>query len=165
MTNHKELTHITHDSIPLFIDDESTVLILGSLPSVKSREDGFYYAHPRNRFFLVLSKIFGEDKPKTIDERKAFLTRHHIALYDVTKECDIYGSSDASIKNAKRSIRNASAKNKRTLIQAEAIIPISPFPPTTAPPPGTRFPISLAGSTRESFRTRQSPSRKYRGRS
>ena len=100
MKNHKALTHITHESIPLFIDDESTVLILGSLPSVKSREDGFYYAHPRNRFFKVLSKIFGEDEPKTIDERKAFLTRHHIALYDVIYECDIYGSSDASIKNS-----------------------------------------------------------------
>ena len=101
MKNHKALTHITHESIPLFIDDESTVLILGSLPSVKSREDGFYYAHPRNRFFLVLSKIFGEEEPKTIDERKAFLTRHYIALYDVIEECDIYGSSDSSIKNAK----------------------------------------------------------------
>lgn len=99
--NHKVLTHITHESIPIFIDDESTVLILGSLPSIKSREKGFYYAHPRNRFFLVLSRIFDEAEPKTIEERKAFLTKHHISLYDVIKECDIYGSSDASIKNPK----------------------------------------------------------------
>ena len=101
MMNHKSSTHVTHKIIPIFIDDESTVLILGSLPSVKSRENGFYYAHPRNKFFSVLSKIFNEDEPKTIDERKAFLTEHHIALYDVIYECDIYSSSDASIKNAK----------------------------------------------------------------
>ena len=95
-----KLTHITHESIPLFIDNESTVLILGSLPSVKSRKDGFYYAHPRNRFFKVLANVFNELEPLTIYERKAFLRRHKIALYDVVYECDIYGSSDSSIKNA-----------------------------------------------------------------
>ena len=87
--------HITHKDIPLFIDEESTVLILGSLPSVKSREYGFYYAHPQNRFYKVLGSIFGED----IIDRKQFLREHHIALYDVIYECDIIGSSDASIRN------------------------------------------------------------------
>ena len=91
--------HITHESIPIFIDDNSSILILGSLPSVKSREDGFYYAHKRNRFFKVLSSLFNEDEPITIEDRKAFLYKHHIALYDVIYECDIRGSSDASIRN------------------------------------------------------------------
>ena len=95
------LSHITHESIPIFIDNESKVLILGSLPSVKSREDGFYYAHKRNRFFLVLSRLFNEEEPLTVKERKSFLKKHHIALYDVIYECDIHGSSDASITNVK----------------------------------------------------------------
>ena len=95
------MTHVTHECIPIFIDDESEILILGSLPSVKSREDGFYYAHKRNRFFLVLSSLFDEDEPTSVEERKVFLRKHHIALYDVIYECDIEGSSDASIKNVK----------------------------------------------------------------
>ena len=94
-----KLNHITHASIPIFINENSSVLILGSLPSVKSREYGFYYGHKMNRFFPVLSRIFNEKKPVTIDERKEFLNRHNIALYDVIYECDIYGSSDSSIKN------------------------------------------------------------------
>ena len=95
------MTHVTHECIPIFINDNSKVLILGSLPSVKSREDGFYYAHKRNRFFLVLSKLFKEDEPLSIEQRKGFLKRHNIALYDVIYECDIHSSSDASIKNVK----------------------------------------------------------------
>ena len=95
----KAATHVTHESIPLFIDDESTILILGSLPSVKSREDGFYYAHKQNRFFKVLSLIFKEEEPFSIETRKDFLKKNHIALYDVIYECDIIGSSDSSIKN------------------------------------------------------------------
>ena len=94
-----QLNHITHASIPIFINNNSSTLILGSLPSVKSRECGFYYGHKMNRFFPVLSKIFNEKEPITIDERKEFLVRHNIALYDVIYECDIYGSSDSSIKN------------------------------------------------------------------
>ena len=93
--------HVTHECIPIFIDSNSEILILGSLPSVKSREDGFYYAHKRNRFFLVLSHLFNEDEPLTIEQRKAFLKKHNIALYDVIYECDISGSSDSSIKNVK----------------------------------------------------------------
>ena len=93
------LIHITHESIPLLIDEESTVLILGSLPSVRSREEGFYYAHKQNRFFKVLSSIFKEEEPIAIESRKDFLKKNHIALYDVIYECDIIGSSDSSIKN------------------------------------------------------------------
>ena len=94
-----EYTHVSHESIPPYINDDSEVLILGSLPSVKSREYGFFYAHPQNRFFKVLAKIFNEEEPKGIEERKAFLKRHKIALYDVIYGCDICGSSDSSIKN------------------------------------------------------------------
>lgn len=89
---------LTHD-IPLFIDNKSTILILGSFPSVKSREYGFYYSHPMNRFFPVLGRLFNEECPSSIEDRKAFLKRHHIALYDVVEECDINNSEDASIKN------------------------------------------------------------------
>ena len=96
-----DLVHITHESIPIFIDDESKILILGSLPSIKSREEGFFYAHKRNRFFLTLSGVFKENEPLSIEERKLFLKRHKIALYDVVYECDIHASSDASITNVK----------------------------------------------------------------
>ena len=94
-----EFQHVTHESIPPFINENSKVLILGSLPSIKSREDGFFYAHPQNRFFKTLAGIFNEEEPKTIIDRKEFLNRHSIALYDVIYECDICGSSDSSIKN------------------------------------------------------------------
>ena len=96
-----EISHVTHESIPPFINEKSEILILGSLPSIASREQGFFYAHPQNRFFKVLAKVFDEKEPKGIDERKAFLRTHHIALYDVIYECDICGSSDATIKNVK----------------------------------------------------------------
>ena len=92
------MEHHIHE-LKLFIDNDSLVLILGSFPSVKSREYGFYYSHPQNRFFKVLSNIFDEDTPLSIEGRKTFLRRHHIALYDVIEECDIIGSSDSSIKN------------------------------------------------------------------
>ena len=97
----KNLTHVSHDCIPIFIKEDSHILILGSLPSVKSREEGFYYAHKQNRFFKVLAHIHQEDEPISIEERKNFLIAHHIALYDVIYECDICGSSDSSITNAK----------------------------------------------------------------
>ena len=91
--------HITHESIPPFINNDSKIIILGSLPSFKSREDGFFYAHPQNRFFKALAGVFNEETPNDIPARKEFLKRHKIALYDVIYECDICGSSDASIKN------------------------------------------------------------------
>lgn len=94
-----EISHVTHESIPPFINEKSEILILGSLPSIASREQGFFYAHPQNRFFKVLAKVFDEEEPKGIEKRKAFLLRNNIALYDVIYECDICGSSDATIKN------------------------------------------------------------------
>jgi TDG/mug DNA glycosylase family protein len=94
-----EYQHVTHESLPAFYDEDSKILILGSLPSVATRKAGFYYAHPQNRFFKVLSSLFQEEEPKSIEERKSFLKRHHIALFDVIYECDIKGSSDSSIKN------------------------------------------------------------------
>lgn len=101
MVMKSDLTHITHECIPLYINDDSHYLILGSLPSVKSREEQFYYAHKRNRFFATLSDVFNENTPLSVEEKKLFLKRHKIALYDVIYECDIHRSSDASIKNAK----------------------------------------------------------------
>lgn len=91
--------HITH-SIPPFYDKDSTILILGSFPSVKSREQMFFYGHPQNRFWKVVASVFDSDRPETIPEKKAFLKKHHIALWDVIGACDIEGSSDSSIENA-----------------------------------------------------------------
>ena len=81
-------------TIAPFYNEDSEILILGSFPSVASREEGFYYAHKRNRFWKVLSSIFDEE----ILDKKDFLTRHHLALFDVCASCEIKGSSDASIK-------------------------------------------------------------------
>lgn len=89
---------VYHPLEPIY-DKNSKILILGTMPSVKSREYGFYYAHPQNRFFKVLSTIFGELLPNTKEEKIAFLKRHNIALYDVLKSCDIKGSKDNTIKN------------------------------------------------------------------
>ena len=90
--------HLTH-TLPIFIDEDSKVLILGSFPSVKSREVMFYYGHPQNRFFRCLGRIFNEAAPESVAERKSFLKRHKIALYDVIEECDIIGSADSTIRN------------------------------------------------------------------
>ena len=91
-------THLTH-TFPIYINKDSKILFLGSFPSVKSREQMFYYGHPQNRFFKVLGSIFNETIKNTIESKKAFLKKYHIALYDVIEECDIEGSSDASIRN------------------------------------------------------------------
>lgn len=87
-----------HPIAPVF-DKDSRVLILGSFPSVRSREEGFFYGHPQNRFWKVTAGVFGEEVPQTIGEKKEFLLRNHIALWDVIGSCDIAGSSDASIRN------------------------------------------------------------------
>lgn len=84
-----------------FFDGASRVLILGSFPSVKSRAQSFYYGHPQNAFWRILSTFFGEDKPLTVEERKAFLKRRNIALWDIVTECEIVGSRDETIKNFK----------------------------------------------------------------
>ena len=83
-----------------FVFREAEILILGSIPSPKSRELGFYYGHPHNRFWKVLARVFKEDEPLTVDERKKFLVKHKIALWDVVESCDIHGASDATIRNA-----------------------------------------------------------------
>ena len=90
--------HITHEFEPIF-DERSRILILGTLPSVKSREGQFYYHHPQNRFWKVLAKICKTEPPATIAEKKAMLLEHGIAIWDVVQSCDIIGSSDSSIKN------------------------------------------------------------------
>lgn len=89
---------IVHPIPPLY-DENSRVLILGSFPSVKSREQAFFYGHPQNRFWRVLPALFGEAPLTTIPEKRAFCARHGIALWDVIAACEIVGSSDSSIQN------------------------------------------------------------------
>ncbi len=89
-----------HPFPPLY-DKDSQVLILGSFPSVKSREQMFFYGHPQNRFWKVISAVFHEKMPETIEDKKILVLSHHLALWDVIAECDIIGSSDSSIRNAK----------------------------------------------------------------
>lgn len=89
---------IEHPFPPLY-DENSKILILGSFPSVKSREQMFFYGHPQNRFWRVVSGVLGKKTPTTIEEKRAFLHENHIALWDVIASCDITGSSDSSIKN------------------------------------------------------------------
>ena len=89
---------VIHPFPPLF-DQDSKILILGSFPSVKSREQMFFYGHPQNRFWKVMAAVFGETVPVTIEEKKSLLSKHHIALWDVIASCEIEGSSDASISH------------------------------------------------------------------
>lgn len=91
---------VMHPIAPIY-DKHSTILILGSFPSVKSREEGFFYGHKQNRFWKVVSRVFEEEEPKTIEEKKALLLRNHIAVWDVIAGCDIEGSSDSTIKNVR----------------------------------------------------------------
>ena len=93
-----EYEHIVHSFEPVY-DRASEILILGTLPSVKSRENNFYYGHKQNRFWKVLATLLKEPVPDTIEEKKAMLLAHRIALWDVIQSCDIKGSSDSSIKN------------------------------------------------------------------
>ena len=90
---------VDHPIAPIF-DAHSEILILGSFPSVKSREQGFFYGHPQNRFWRLLAAVYSEETPQTIDNKRALLLRRHIALWDVIASCEIVGSSDASIRNA-----------------------------------------------------------------
>lgn len=85
--------------IPPTYDAHSKILILGSFPSVKSREQMYFYGHLQNRFWKVVSAVFGEQTPVTVDEKREFLLRNHIAAWDVIAQCEIVGSSDSSIKN------------------------------------------------------------------
>jgi len=94
----QEYEHLTHTFEPVFNKD-SKILILGSFPSVKSRENNFYYGHPQNRFWKVLAQLLGREVPQTIEEKKALLLQNHIAIWDVIESCTIIGSSDSSIKD------------------------------------------------------------------
>ncbi len=82
-----------------FIDKNSTVLILGTFPSIKSFEENFYYGHPKNQFWRLLSSVFDEVEPKSTDEKKIFLKKHNIALWDVVKSCERKNSLDSNLKN------------------------------------------------------------------
>lgn len=92
-----ERQRIVHNFPPVW-DEHSRILILGSLPSVKSRETGFYYGHPQNRFWKVLAALHGQETPKSIEEKKTFLLKYRIAVWDVIASCEIEGSSDSSIR-------------------------------------------------------------------
>ena len=86
-------------TIPPIVSAQSEILILGTMPSPKSREKAFYYAHPQNRFWPALASALGETDPLTTEEKTALILRHRLALWDVLASCDISGASDASIKN------------------------------------------------------------------
>lgn len=97
--------HVEHGFGPAW-DSESRILILGSMPSPKSRKAAFYYMHPQNRFWPVMQALFADPADPSdvtgdsLQSRRAFALRHHIALWDVIASCDITGASDASIRNA-----------------------------------------------------------------
>lgn len=93
-----EYQYVEHEFAPVY-NAESQVLVLGSLPSVKSREQGFYYGYPRNRFWKVVAAVLGIPEPLSIEEKKRMLLAGHVAVYDVIRACEIIGSSDSSIRN------------------------------------------------------------------
>lgn len=92
------MERVSHPIPPLF-NEESRVLVLGSFPSVKSREGRFFYHHPQNRFWRVISSVFEEPVPVTIEEKRELLLRCKVAVWDVIQSCEITGSSDSSIRN------------------------------------------------------------------
>jgi hypoxanthine-DNA glycosylase len=93
-----EITKVLHTIAPVY-DSESRILILGSFPSVKSREQQFFYGHKQNRFWKVMAQVLDCPVPETIPQKKEMLLTHHVALWDVIASCEITGSSDASIRN------------------------------------------------------------------
>lgn len=92
------MEQVFHEIPPVW-DSSSRILILGSFPSVKSREENFFYGHPQNRFWKTLSAVLGEALPSTVPEKKELLLRRRIALWDVIASCRIEGSSDSSIRD------------------------------------------------------------------
>ncbi len=94
----EEYQTVRHTFEPVW-DKDSEILILGTFPSVKSRETNFYYGHPQNRFWKLLAKIYEEPLPETADEKKQLILKYHLAVWDVIGQCDIIGSSDSSIRN------------------------------------------------------------------
>ena len=91
---------LQHPFGPLY-NEKSRVLILGSFPSVKSREQNFFYGHPQNRFWKVVARVFDREVPETIEEKKSLILESGLALWDSIASCEITGSSDASIRNVK----------------------------------------------------------------
>lgn len=89
---------VEHTFSPIY-DESSKILILGTMPSPKSRQNNFYYGNPQNRFWKVMFEVFGETFPESIEERKNFLLKYHIALWDVLHSCTINGADDSSIQN------------------------------------------------------------------
>lgn len=89
---------IVHPIPPLY-DENSEILILGSFPSVKSREECFFYGHPQNRFWKVIARILNENVPESVQQKKNMMLRHNIAMWDVIYSCEIEGSADSTIKN------------------------------------------------------------------
>ena len=132
---------VTH-TFPPFFDENSKILILGSIPSVVSREEGFYYMHPSNRFWKVLATLYEEEVPENISLKKDFLTRHQIALWDVIASCRIHASStdvqvnDISSLLAKTKVKRIFVTGKRAyelyqrylypVVKKEAILLPSP---------------------------------------
>ena len=93
-------SRINHPFGPLY-DSNSRILILGSFPSVKSREQNFFYGHPQNRFWKVIAALYGQEPPKTIPEKRELILDHGLALWDSIASCVITGSSDASIRDVR----------------------------------------------------------------
>ena len=105
---------LDHSAFGPFYRTDSEILILGSFPSVKSREAKFFYGHPQNRFWRVIAAVYGAEVPETIAHKAAFLEQHKIALYDVIERCTIVGSSDSSI-------RDVTAADIRPILQASKV--------------------------------------------
>ena len=95
MDKYKKIVH----PIPPLYNENSEILILGSFPSVKSREQSFFYGHPQNRFWKIISNLFGCELPANVEEKTNLILSHHLALWDVIGSCEIIGSADSSIKN------------------------------------------------------------------
>ena len=129
--------HVTHTFEPVY-NGESRVLVLGTFPSVKSRESAFYYGHPQNRFWKVTAAIVKEKVPVSIEEKKSMLLKHGIAIWDVISSCDIKGSSDSSIKSVvpndvggllgkSKIITTNSVKKKQGLRLSNCLLPARPM--------------------------------------
>lgn len=137
------MERIIHEFEPVF-NKKSRVLVLGTIPSPKSREQGFYYGHPRNRFWKILSQVLEEPIPVTIDDKKDMLLRRRIAVWDVLAGCDIQGAADASIKNPipndmNRILKQAKIRavfttgSKAALLYRKYCEPVCHFPCTLLP--------------------------------
>lgn len=94
----KDLSHVTAHPFPPLFDERSRTLILGSFPSVKSRENLFFYGHPQNRFWKVISSVFGEKVPETVSDKKQLILKNRLALWDSVAFCEVTGSADASLR-------------------------------------------------------------------